>query len=105
VTVEHGYAWVVEGRNPLKRVVEIATAPLRLPAELMVALPAVVRELPGTVRNLRRTTEELARLASKDGELTLLLREVAALARRSDRGASDPSPIATPRRRGSEVRR
>ena len=90
--VEHGYAWAVEAGNTLKRLVEFTTAPVRLPAELMVALPAVVRELPGTAHNLRRATGELARLASKDGELTLLLLEAAALARRSGGGMREPSP-------------
>lgn len=89
----------------MKRLVEITTAPVRLPAELMAALPATVRELPGTARNLRRATGELARLASKDGELTLLLLELAALARRSGRDTREPSPRVTPRRRGAEVRR
>lgn len=91
----------MEAGNTLKRLVEITTAPVRLPAEVMVALPAMARELPGTAHNLRRATGEVARLASKDGELTLLLLEAAGLARRSGRGI----PELSPRRRGSDVRR
>lgn len=74
-----------------------ATAPVRLPLELLVAMPEVVREVPGTVRDLRRLLGDLARLATEDGELSELLRETASLARRSGREVPVASRASGPR--------
>lgn len=62
---------------------KIATAPVRLPVGLAIAVPEMVRELPGAARDLRTVLGGLARITARDGELTALLREAADLAARS----------------------
>ena len=76
-----------------------AVALCRLPADLIVALGYLVRELPALVQDLRSVVhslallaqagdsgsladllDDLARAAGKDGELTVLLAEAARLA-------------------------
>jgi hypothetical protein len=85
----------------------VATSVPRLVAELLVALPYIVRELPHLVQDVRELVRQLTRLAEgapsgalgdlvgglaraaeQDGELSALLRETAKLANsRSDDAA------------------
>lgn len=96
----------------LTRTVTTAAAPARLSAEVALALPAVVAELPGLLRNvsvlvgelaklsrdaphgaLTDLVENLARLTDEDGELTVLLREQAGVvaARAGEAAAQAPA--------------
>lgn len=84
----------------MTRVLKVLTAPVRVPAELAVAVPDVVRQLPGTVRDIRAVLESVARLTARDGELTELLREASELAARSGR---EKAPAAGRRERSGEL--
>ena len=112
----------VSPAEPKHDATAVATAVPRLIAELLVALPYVVRELPHLVQDLRELVRQLTRLAEgapsgalgdlvgglaraaeQDGELSDLLRETAKLA--NSRTDSDPHRGQNARPRGRTARR
>lgn len=80
--------------------VKALTAPVRVPAEMVLAAADVMRDLPGAVRDLRTVIDNLARLTSRGGELSELLREASELAARSGR---EKGPATGSRQRSREL--
>lgn len=76
----------------MSNLVKVVTAPVRVPVGLAIAVPEMIRELPGAARDLRAVLGGLARMTARDGELTALMREAADVAARSGHEGPSKAP-------------